>query len=107
MTVVLYKSLHKCQEACVFFILLVCCKNIRIVNEKHESNVGPDLMRLFFQSSEALEFIKRDLAEFSTVVQHDTACSIVATATAVKNKLAVTISVPPSYHVLYSKIWNI
>ncbi|KAJ0062615.1 hypothetical protein NL108_004243, partial [Boleophthalmus pectinirostris] len=40
-------------------------------------------------SSEALEFIKRDLTEFSTVVQHDTACSIVATATAVKNKLAV------------------
>ncbi|XP_075883688.1 BSD domain-containing protein 1 isoform X2 [Nelusetta ayraudi] len=41
------------------------------------------------KSSEALEFLKRDLAEFSTVVQHDTACSIVATATAVKNKLAV------------------
>uniref|UniRef100_A0A3P8TSL0 BSD domain containing 1 n=1 Tax=Amphiprion percula TaxID=161767 RepID=A0A3P8TSL0_AMPPE len=43
----------------------------------------------FLQSSEALEFLKRDLTEFSTVVQHDTACSIVATATAVKNKLAV------------------
>ncbi|XP_035466023.2 BSD domain-containing protein 1 isoform X1 [Scophthalmus maximus] len=41
------------------------------------------------KSTEALEFIKRDLTEFSTVVQHDTACSIVATATAVKNKLAV------------------
>ncbi|KAM4541098.1 BSD domain-containing protein 1 [Fundulus diaphanus] len=41
------------------------------------------------KSSEALEFIKRDLTEFSTVVQHDTACSIVATANAVKNKLAV------------------
>ncbi|XP_068194672.1 BSD domain-containing protein 1 [Antennarius striatus] len=41
------------------------------------------------KSSEALEFLKRDLAEFSTVVQHDTTCSIVATATAVKNKLAV------------------
>ncbi|CAJ1073960.1 BSD domain-containing protein 1 [Xyrichtys novacula] len=41
------------------------------------------------KSSEALEFIKRDLTEFSTVVQHDTTCSIVATATAVKNKLAV------------------
>ncbi|XP_058470792.1 BSD domain-containing protein 1 isoform X2 [Solea solea] len=40
------------------------------------------------KSTEALEFIKRDLTEFSTVVQHDTACSIVATATAVKNKLA-------------------
>lgn len=51
----------------------------------------------FLQSSEALEFLKRDLAEFSTVVQHDTTCSIVATATAVKNKLAVTISVSPSY----------
>ncbi|XP_034015217.1 BSD domain-containing protein 1 isoform X2 [Thalassophryne amazonica] len=41
------------------------------------------------KSSEALEFLKRDLTEFSTVVQHDTTCSIVATATAVKNKLAV------------------
>lgn len=41
------------------------------------------------KSTEALEFIKRDLTEFSTVVQHDTACSLVATATAVKNKLAV------------------
>ncbi|XP_061897780.1 BSD domain-containing protein 1 isoform X2 [Entelurus aequoreus] len=41
------------------------------------------------KSSEALDFIKRDLTEFSTVMQHDTACSIVATATAVKNKLAV------------------
>ncbi|KAG7334470.1 hypothetical protein KOW79_002877 [Hemibagrus wyckioides] len=41
------------------------------------------------RSSEALEFIKRDLTEFSTVVQHDTACSIVATANAVKSKLAV------------------
>ncbi|KAE8289694.1 BSD domain-containing protein 1 [Larimichthys crocea] len=41
------------------------------------------------KSSEALEFIKRDLTEFSTVVQHDTTCSIVATATAVRNKLAV------------------
>ncbi|KAM6912478.1 BSD domain-containing protein 1 [Xenentodon cancila] len=41
------------------------------------------------KSSEALEFLKRDLTEFSTVVQHDTTCSIVATATAVRNKLAV------------------
>ncbi|XP_056151720.1 BSD domain-containing protein 1 [Lampris incognitus] len=41
------------------------------------------------KSSEALEFIKRDLTEFTHVVQHDTACSIVATASAVKNKLAV------------------
>uniref|UniRef100_A0A672FP83 BSD domain-containing protein n=1 Tax=Salarias fasciatus TaxID=181472 RepID=A0A672FP83_SALFA len=41
------------------------------------------------KSSEAIEFLKRDLTEFSTVVQHDTACSIVATANAVKNKLAV------------------
>uniref|UniRef100_A0A671WGV4 BSD domain containing 1 n=1 Tax=Sparus aurata TaxID=8175 RepID=A0A671WGV4_SPAAU len=41
------------------------------------------------KSSEALEFIKRDLTEFSTVVQHDTTCSIVATANAVRNKLAV------------------
>ncbi|XP_036928130.1 BSD domain-containing protein 1 isoform X2 [Acanthopagrus latus] len=41
------------------------------------------------KSSEALEFLKRDLTEFSTVVQHDTTCSIVATANAVRNKLAV------------------
>ncbi|XP_069028546.1 BSD domain-containing protein 1 isoform X2 [Embiotoca jacksoni] len=42
------------------------------------------------KSSEALEFIKRDLTEFSTVVQHDTTCSLVATAAAVRNKLAVS-----------------
>ncbi|KAF7658469.1 hypothetical protein LDENG_00012550 [Lucifuga dentata] len=41
------------------------------------------------KSSEAFEFIKRDLTEFSNVVQHDTTCSLVATATAVRNKLAV------------------
>ncbi|CAB1448151.1 unnamed protein product [Pleuronectes platessa] len=41
------------------------------------------------KSSEALEFLKRDLTEFSTVVQHDTACSLAATASAVRNKLAV------------------
>lgn len=41
------------------------------------------------KSSEALEFIKRDLTEFSRVVQHDTACTIAATATVVKEKLAV------------------
>lgn len=49
-----------------------------------EPSVNPPL-----QSSEAYEFIKRDLTEFSNVVQHDTACSIVATANAVKSKLAV------------------
>lgn len=47
------------------------------------------------QSSEALEFLKRDLTEFSTVVQHDTACSLVATANAVKNKLAVSLNIFP------------
>ncbi|XP_063040258.1 BSD domain-containing protein 1 [Engraulis encrasicolus] len=41
------------------------------------------------KSAEAYEFIKRDLAEFSNVVQHDTTCSIVATANAVRSKLAV------------------
>uniref|UniRef100_A0A8C5M0T5 BSD domain containing 1 n=1 Tax=Leptobrachium leishanense TaxID=445787 RepID=A0A8C5M0T5_9ANUR len=41
------------------------------------------------KSAEALEFIKRDLTEFSRVVQHDTACTIAATATVVKEKLAV------------------
>lgn len=49
----------------------------------------------YLQSSEALEFIKRDLTEFSTVVQHDTTCSIVATATAVRNKLAVGLQPSP------------
>lgn len=44
------------------------------------------------QSSEALEFLKRDLTEFSTVVQHDTTCSIVATANAVRSKLVVSYS---------------
>ncbi|KAG7466001.1 hypothetical protein MATL_G00160190 [Megalops atlanticus] len=41
------------------------------------------------KSAEAYDFIKRDLAEFSNVVQHDTACSIAATASAVRSKLAV------------------
>ncbi|XP_063312091.1 BSD domain-containing protein 1 isoform X1 [Pelobates fuscus] len=41
------------------------------------------------KSAEALEFIKRDLTEFSRVVQHDTACTIAATASVVKEKLAV------------------
>ncbi|TRY60587.1 hypothetical protein DNTS_026993 [Danionella cerebrum] len=41
------------------------------------------------KSAEAYEFIKRDLTEFSSVVQHDTTCSVVATANAIKSKLAV------------------
>ncbi|KAM4700904.1 BSD domain-containing protein 1 isoform 2-T2 [Discoglossus pictus] len=41
------------------------------------------------KSAEALEFMKRDLTEFSRVVQHDTACTIAATASVVKEKLAV------------------
>ncbi|XP_009998913.1 PREDICTED: BSD domain-containing protein 1 [Chaetura pelagica] len=41
-------------------------------------------------STEALEFMKRDLAEFTQVVQHDTACTIAATASVVKDKLART-----------------
>ncbi|KAK1145651.1 BSD domain-containing protein 1-like [Acipenser oxyrinchus oxyrinchus] len=41
------------------------------------------------KSAEAYDFIKRDLAEFTNVVQHDTACTIAATASAVKDKLAV------------------
>nr|XP_033810658.1 BSD domain-containing protein 1 isoform X1 [Geotrypetes seraphini] len=40
------------------------------------------------KSVEALEFIKRDLTEFSQVVQHDTANTIAATASVVKEKLA-------------------
>ncbi|KAG8142978.1 hypothetical protein E2320_000285, partial [Naja naja] len=39
-------------------------------------------------STEALEFMKRDLTEFTQVVQHDTACTIAATASVVKEKLA-------------------
>lgn len=34
--------------------------------------------------------MKRDLAEFTQVVQHDTACTIAATASVVKDKLAVS-----------------
>ncbi|XP_066573474.1 BSD domain-containing protein 1 isoform X2 [Amia ocellicauda] len=41
------------------------------------------------KSAEAYEFLKRDLTEFTNVVQHDTACTIAATASAVKEKLAV------------------
>nr|XP_012296318.1 BSD domain-containing protein 1 isoform X6 [Aotus nancymaae] len=41
------------------------------------------------KSSEALEFMKRDLTEFTQVVQHDTACTIAATANVVKEKLAI------------------
>uniref|UniRef100_A0ACB8FQH9 BSD domain-containing protein 1 n=1 Tax=Sphaerodactylus townsendi TaxID=933632 RepID=A0ACB8FQH9_9SAUR len=40
------------------------------------------------KSTEALEFMKRDLTEFGQVVQHDTACTIAATASVVKEKLA-------------------
>ncbi|NXU35792.1 BSDC1 protein, partial [Drymodes brunneopygia] len=40
------------------------------------------------KSTEALEFMKRDLAEFTQVVQHDTACTIAATASVVKDRLA-------------------
>lgn len=35
--------------------------------------------------------MKRDLAEFTQVVQHDTACTIAATASVVKDKLAVSM----------------
>ncbi|KFP10881.1 BSD domain-containing protein 1, partial [Egretta garzetta] len=51
-----------------------------------------DLCVIFLQSTEALEFMKRDLAEFTQVVQHDTACTIAATASVVKDKLAVKVS---------------
>uniref|UniRef100_A0A2K5D7K5 BSD domain containing 1 n=1 Tax=Aotus nancymaae TaxID=37293 RepID=A0A2K5D7K5_AOTNA len=43
------------------------------------------------KSSEALEFMKRDLTEFTQVVQHDTACTIAATANVVKEKLAARL----------------
>lgn len=61
------------------------------------------IVLFLFQSSEALEFLKRDLTEFSTVVQHDTTCSIVATATAVKNKLAVSCSLHVGHCFIVSK----
>ncbi|XP_069079474.1 BSD domain-containing protein 1 isoform X1 [Pleurodeles waltl] len=48
------------------------------------------------KSVEALEFIKKDLTEFSQVVQHDTACTIAATANVVKEKLAVENSAGPT-----------
>ncbi|XP_069478572.1 BSD domain-containing protein 1 isoform X2 [Ambystoma mexicanum] len=48
------------------------------------------------KSVEAFEFIKRDLTEFSQVVQHDTACTIAATASVVKEKLAVENSAGPT-----------
>ncbi|KAG8142977.1 putative BSD domain-containing protein, partial [Naja naja] len=44
------------------------------------------------QREEALEFMKRDLTEFTQVVQHDTACTIAATASVVKEKLATESS---------------
>ncbi|KAJ6654300.1 hypothetical protein lerEdw1_007222 [Lerista edwardsae] len=44
------------------------------------------------KSTEALEFMKRDLTEFTQVVQHDTACTIAATASVVKERLAKTES---------------
>ncbi|XP_053255073.1 BSD domain-containing protein 1 isoform X2 [Podarcis raffonei] len=44
------------------------------------------------KSTEALEFMKRDLTEFTQVVQHDTACTIAATASVVKEKLATESS---------------
>ncbi|XP_067318459.1 BSD domain-containing protein 1-like [Anolis sagrei] len=40
------------------------------------------------KSTEALEFMKQDLTEFTQVVQHDTAGTIAATASVVKEKLA-------------------
>ncbi|XP_063168263.1 BSD domain-containing protein 1 isoform X7 [Candoia aspera] len=43
------------------------------------------------KSTEALEFMKRDLTEFTQVVQHDTACTIAATASVVKEKLAARL----------------
>ncbi|KAI5768087.1 BSDC1 [Gulo gulo luscus] len=48
------------------------------------------------KSSEALEFMKRDLTEFTQVVQHDTACTIAATASVVKEKLAPAAGPPVS-----------
>ncbi|XP_062996504.1 BSD domain-containing protein 1 isoform X2 [Elgaria multicarinata webbii] len=44
------------------------------------------------KSTEALEFMKRDLTEFTQVVQHDTACTIAVTASVVKEKLAAESS---------------
>ncbi|MGH0144745.1 UNVERIFIED_CONTAM: hypothetical protein FKN15_012582 [Acipenser sinensis] len=57
-------------------------------HQNHGSRCGP-IRPPPAQSAEAYDFIKRDLAEFTNVVQHDTACTIAATASAVKDKLAV------------------
>lgn len=59
---------------------------------------------VFLQSTEALEFMKRDLAEFTQVVQHDTACTIAATASVVKDKLAVSRGVRAGIPVAESKV---
>uniref|UniRef100_A0A8C4Q9U8 Uncharacterized protein n=1 Tax=Eptatretus burgeri TaxID=7764 RepID=A0A8C4Q9U8_EPTBU len=54
--------------------------------------MGPPRASWLQQSAETLEFIKRDLSEFTEVVQHDTTSTIAATATAVREKLSVSVS---------------
>uniref|UniRef100_UPI00358DEBA9 BSD domain-containing protein 1-like n=1 Tax=Myxine glutinosa TaxID=7769 RepID=UPI00358DEBA9 len=51
--------------------------------------VNQTLQNARAKSAETLEFIKRDLSEFTEVVQHDTTSTIAATATAVREKLSV------------------
>ncbi|XP_061213618.1 BSD domain-containing protein 1-like [Neopsephotus bourkii] len=66
------------------------------VDEGSQSNCGfagaqkDYTISVVLQSTEALEFMKRDLAEFTQVVQHEAACTIAATASVVKDKLATT-----------------
>lgn len=66
-----------------------------------------NLYVVFLQSTEALEFMKRDLAEFTQVVQHDTACTIAATASVVKDKLAVSIGVRELGFLLQKAKWRV
>ena len=51
--------------------------------------------------------MKRDLAEFTQVVQHDTACTIAATASVVKDKLAVSIAVRELGFFLQKAKWGV
>ncbi|XP_059805111.1 BSD domain-containing protein 1 isoform X2 [Hypanus sabinus] len=74
------------------------CASIKVSKRRESSGswwgswIQESLQSVKEKSTEALEFMKRDLAEFSHVVQHDTACTIAATANAVKEKLSAETS---------------
>lgn len=85
------KHIHSLGLLCAYATIII------IIIYKFISRLMNRLRTHLLQSSEAYEFIKRDLTEFSNVVQHDTACSIVATANAVKTKLAVCFPISHTY----------